>query len=643
MKSKRILAVLIAALLSLSVFAGCDSDSETVSDSETASASSETSETSQNKSEAATSIDTSFTARDMEVGYEETTAVKVSCSGNEFKVDGNGAAAKDGVLTISKEGTYIFSGSIDDGRIVVNVGDQEKVQIVLNEFSIKCSTHSPLFIKAGDKVFITVNDGTENSISDGTKYTALADDESNVDGAIFSRADMTINGGGTLTVSGNMNHGIVSKDDLVITGGNINITSKGNGMCGKDCVKIADGTIKITSEGDGIKSNNAEDASKGYVYIGGGKLDITSTTDGIQAETLLTVEKAEITLNTGGGSENSSKTSGGEERPGWGRWGSNDSTTTEDDTASAKGLKAGGDLKITDVNITADTSDDSIHSNGNVTIESGTLNIKSGDDGIHADTATTVNGGTILIEKSYEGIEGSSVTINGGTINLTASDDGINAAGGNDSSSMGGRPGQNSFTENSDVFIKITGGKITVNAEGDGIDSNANITVEGGETYVNGPQSSGNAAFDYDGTATVSGGILVAVGSSGMAQGFSDSSTQYSILYSLSNSHSAGDKITLSDSSGNEIISYTPTKQYNSVVITTPKLEKDKTYKLTAGSESADITMSSIVYSNGGSGGMGGFGGKGGGFGGGRGAAPETDRMKPSINNETPENNGTAL
>ncbi len=618
MNKKGFSAVIAAALLTLTVFAGCDNDLETGSEpGESSSATTESSTAS--SSSAAQNPEVSFTDRDNKVNYDETAAVSISGSGNKFNVSGSGASAKDGILTISKAGTYVFNGSIDDGRIVVNVGDNDKVQIVLNGFSIKCSTHSPLFVKSGDKVFITVNDGTENSISDGAQYTALADDESNVDGAIFSRADLTINGGGTLNVSGNMQHGIVSKDDIAITGGNITVTANGSGISGKDCVKISDGTIKITSEGDGIKSDNTEDTSKGYVYIGGGKINIKSATDGISAETFLTVEKAEITLNTGGGSENSSKTSGGEVRPDWGRWGTNNGTTTDSDSASAKGLKAGGNIKIADATITADTSDDSVHSNSNVTIESGTLNIKSGDDGIHADTATAVNGGNILIEKSYEGIEGSSVTISGGTLDVTASDDGINAAGGNDSSSMGGRPGQNSFTQNSDVYIKIAGGKITVNAEGDGIDSNANITVEGGETYVNGPQSSGNAAFDYDGSATVSGGILVASGSSGMAQGFSESSSQCSILYNLSSNHSAGDKITLADSSGNELVSFTPTKQYNSVVITTPKLTKDGTYKLTAGSESADITMSSTVYSNGG--GMGGFGGGGrggmGGFGGG--------------------------
>lgn len=611
MKGKRIFAVLMSALIIVSALAGCSGNSsQTSSESSENKTAASSSSSESSKTATAESVNANFTARDMDIGYEETDAVKISCSGSDFNISGSGAAAKDGVLTISKEGTYVFSGSIDEGRIVVNVTDKEKVQLVLNGFTIKCTTHSPLFIKSADKVFITLKDGTENTITDGTSYTKLADDESNVDAAVFSRADMTINGNGSLTVNGNMKNGIVSKDDLAITGGTITVNAKNNGICGKDCVKIADGTITVKSEGDGIKSNNSEDTSKGYIYIGGGKINITSTTDAIQAETTLTIEKGEFTLNTGGGSENSSKTSNGKDNPRWGKWGQDNSSAAEEDTASAKGLKAGGDIKISNATVTADTSDDSIHSNSNVTIENGTFNLKSGDDGIHADTSTVINNGNILIEKSYEGIEGSNVTINGGTIELTASDDGINAAGGSDSSAMGGRMGQNSFTENSDVYIKITGGKITVNASGDGLDSNSNLIIEGGEIYVNGPTSDGDGALDYDGTATISGGTLIAVGSSGMAQGFSDSSTQCSILYNLSSSHSAGEKITLADSSGNEILSYTATKQFSSVVISSSKITKSGKYKLTVGSESYDIEMSSTVYSNGSSGfGGGGMGG----------------------------------
>lgn len=218
----------MSALIIVSAFAGCSGDSSqttsVTSDSSKTTTSSSSSESS--KTVKAESVNANFTARDMDVGYEETDAVKISCSGSKFNISGSGATAKDGVLTIDKEGTYVLSGSIDEGRIVVNVTDSEKVQLVLNGFTIKCTTHSPIFIKSADKVFITIKDGTKNTITDGTSYTDLADDESNVDAAIFSRADMTINGSGSLTVNGNMKNGIVSKDDLVITGGTITVNAK---------------------------------------------------------------------------------------------------------------------------------------------------------------------------------------------------------------------------------------------------------------------------------------------------------------------------------------------------------------------------------------------------------------------------------
>ncbi len=551
----------------------------------------------------------------MDPDYSDREITTVSCSSNTFNVSGNGAAVQDNVLTISKEGVYILSGSVDDGRIVVEAGDQDKVQLVFNGFSITCSDHAPVFVKSGDKVFITLADNTENKVTDGSSYTALADDESNVDSAIFSKSDLTINGGGSLTVEGNMSHAIVLKDDLVVANGNINVTSVGSAVCGKDSVRIAQGTIKITSGGDGIKSDNTEDAEKGFVYIGGGTITINADTDGIQAETTLTCKNANITLTTSGGSENSSKTTTEGSFGGWGMW--NDSTASSEDSTSAKGLKATGDIIISDSIITADTADDSIHSNANTTVDGGEFTITSGDDGIHSDTATTINSGNIKITKSYEGLEGSSVTINGGEIDITASDDGINAAGGNDMSAMGGRPSENSFTENSDVFIKITGGTVKVSADGDGIDSNTTVSIEGGTIFVDGPTNDGNGAIDSEQSPTISGGTIVALGSSGMAMGFSDGSEQASIMYVLSGSGSAGDVVTLSDSDGKELVSYTAGKAFNCINISTPDVTSDGTYTLKVGDDSYTIEMTSNTYSNGG--GMGGFGGMGDMHGGGMG------------------------
>lgn len=615
---KRIFTVLLAGLLCAAVFTGCDSTPESDDSSSNTSVNQSKGE---NSATEASKSDSSFTNRDMDASYDEKTAVKIECNGSEYNINGGGASENGGVLTINKAGTYILSGNIDDGRIVISADKQDKVQLVLNNLSITSKNHSPLLIKSADKVFITLADKTENTLTDSAQYTALADDESNVDGTIFSKADLTINGSGSLDVTGNMKNGIVSKDDLVITGGSITVKAKNNGICGNDCVKIADGNIKISAESDGIKSSEAENADKGYIYIGNGTLNITSGEDAVQAETNLTVENAKIDISTGSGSDGSTKTHSNDK---FGRNNFNSTPQQESNSASTKGLKAGGDIVIENATITADTEDDAIHCNNNLTINSGTLKLASGDDGIHADNAVVISGGDINISKSYESIEGANITVSGGKIDVTSSDDGINAGGGADSSSLGGRPGQNNFGENSDTFIKITGGTITVNAEGDGIDSNGNLSVEGGEIYVNGPQNSGNGALDYEGTAVISGGTVVAVGASSMAAGFGDGSSQCAILYNLNSTHSGGTDIKLLDSNGTEIISYTPAKAYQSVVISTPQLKQNESYTLTAESETAQITLSSVTYSNGG-GGFGGHGGHGGGRGDGGGFTPPTD------------------
>lgn len=623
MKKNKIIAVILAAMLTASLFTACN-NSDTISDTgstasissstqsteatedsaEAADSSSKKSDSGSKETSSATAVTEEkemFTDRDLSGEYDESNATTVTCKDKTFTVNGNGAKAADNVLTISEEGTYIISGTVTDGRIVVEADEKAKVQIVLKDCSITSSDYSALYVKSADKVFLTLADGTKNTISDGKTYKEDSE-ESNVDSAIFSKTTFTINGTGSLTVNGNMSHAIVSKDNLKIVSGTITVNSIGSAICGKDSVRIADGTINVTSGGDGIKATNTEKEDKGYVYIGGGKITITSDNDGIQAETTLTCEKADITLKTGGGSENSSK-SHTEDFGGWGKWGNQteaSSTTSDEDSTSAKGLKAGGDITIDGTTVTADCADDTLHSNSNVTVNSGTLTLTSGDDGIHADTATTINGGKITITKSYEGIEGSNITINGGEIDVTASDDGVNAGGGSDQSAMGGRPGQNSFTADSNVYLKITGGTVKVNSGGDGLDANGNMFIEGGTIYVDGPTDSGNGALDYDGTATISGGTLVAVGSSGMAEKFSEDSKQASILYCMSESHKAGEKIVLTDESGKELVSYTAAKSFNAVNISTPELKSSGNYTLKVGDSSYEIEMTSNSYSNGG-------------------------------------------
>ncbi|MGN1480112.1 MAG: carbohydrate-binding domain-containing protein, partial [Acutalibacteraceae bacterium] len=236
--------------------------------------------------------------------------------------------------------------------------------------------------------------------------------------------------------------------------------------------------------------------------------------------------------------------------------------------------------------------------------------IASGDDGFHADSALKISNGAIDITSSYEGLEGQTVDISGGNISLVSSDDGINAAGGNDSSGFEGNMMRDKFSDTqSDSYINISGGTLNITAGGDGVDSNGSITVSGGETYVSGPENSGNGSLDCGTGATITGGIFIAAGSSGMAENFGSDSTQGAILYTLSSQSQS--EITLKDSSGAEIISFTPNTKYNCVIISCPEIKKGETYTLTAADTQNEIEMTDTLFSNG-AGGSGGFAGKSG-------------------------------
>lgn len=572
-------------------------------------------------------MDFEFSNRDNQTAYIEAGSTVITLSDTASRVDGSGAVASGANVTITAAGTYILRGAATNARVTVETAKTDKLQLVLDGVSITSKDGPALFIKSADKVFLTLADGSENLLADGDSYE-LVDADTTLDAALFSREDMTINGEGSLTVKGNYKHGIVSKDDLVITGGTLNVTSQNVGLSGKDCVKIANADITIDAGTDGIRSDNEEDASCGYVYIESGTVGITAGNDGIQAETVLNIVGGTFTLTTGGGSANASTQSGGAFNPMWGMWGGTTSTTT--DSESAKGLKASSDILISGGTFTIDSSDDAIHSNGTIRITGGEFAIKSGDDGIHADTDLGISGGMIHITKSYEGIEASKLVISGGNIDLIASDDGLNAAGGNDSSSMGGRPGMGSFTRESGEII-ISGGYLLVNAAGDGIDSNGTLAVNGGVTLVTGPTNSGNGALDYESSATVTGGVLIALGASGMATGFTSAENQGAIFCSFS-TQSAGTSLSLCDADGKVLASFTPDKAYQSAVISAPGIADGGTYTLLAGAAVANadsngyakdttctggtaittVTMNGLLYGSGGMGGIGGMGGHGG-------------------------------
>lgn len=499
MKKTTILSQLMVVLLS---FTACSSAGA-------AGYGSESSETDKSESVESTSTTSSldmFTDRDMEIGYDEETSTQITLSGDSVSSDSDTVQISDSTVTITEEGTYILSGTLNDGMIVVNAEDTDKVQLVLDNVEVTSSTSAAIYVLEADKVFITTVSGSENTLANGGEYVAI--DDNNIDAVIFSKADLTLNGAGTLIINAAAGHGIVSKDDLVLASGTYEITAASHGISGKDSIRIASGTYTVTSGKDGIHAENTDDTSLGFVYIAGGTFNITADGDGMSASAYLQIEDGSFTITTGEGSASVTMTT---DTMSFGQQGSRQSETTaatEEDSASQKGIKSDGAITIVDGTFITDTVDDSIHAGGDILISDGQYELRSGDDAIHSDAAVTIQNGTFAIEYCYEGIEGLSVTIDDGTFDITSVDDGINSAGGTDSSGFGGaRPGQEQFTASSDSLIIINGGDFVIVSTGDCIDSNSALTINGGTLNLT-CNGSGNTALDCDGTYTNNGGDI---------------------------------------------------------------------------------------------------------------------------------------
>jgi hypothetical protein len=447
------LALLLALTLAL---AGCSGAAGTESSAPTGSAG----QSSEPVGDTATASNTgAFTTSyeyiedDMNAAWDKGQATSITFNGVSAEVSGNGAVFADGTLTISQAGTYALTGTLTDGQVLIDAGNDDVVRLVLNGVSISNSSGSAIYAPQSEKAVLILEAGTKNTVTDGANYAAT-NDENEPDAAIFAQDDLSITGSGTLTVTGNYAHGIRAQDILAVTGGTLNITAVGDTLRGRDGVAVKDGSFTLNAGGDGIQSNNADEDAQGFVVIDGGSYSIQSANDGIQAASSLTVTGGTLQITTGGGSANAPvREAEFGEMPG-GNWSGQSApatsapettaattapetaeeapaaATTEDESVSMKALKAGKQLTVTGGDVTVDSEDDALHSNGTVTVTAGTISIEAGNDGMHADTSLEISGGAIDIPTSYEGIEGLSVTISGGDIKVVASDDGINAADG---------------------------------------------------------------------------------------------------------------------------------------------------------------------------------------------------------------------
>ena len=561
-----------------------------------------------------------FTDWDYNTEYDED-SVQIELNGDSAEASSDSVEINGSTVTITEEATYVISGTLNDGMIVVNASDTAKVHLVLAGADINSETSAPIYVPEADKVLVSLADGTENILSNGGTFEQI--DDNNIDAVIFSKQDLTLNGSGSLEVISPAGHGIVCKDDLAVTGGTYSIESASHGLDANDSVRITGDTDIAADTGkDGIHSENNDDDSLGFVYISGGSFSLEAEGDGISAGSYMQVSDGVFDLLAGGGSENGSKSSSdtwGDFRGGGGREPgqamipqsssqpssqlssqSSAQADSEDSSTSMKGLKASAGMLITGGSFNIDSADDSVHSNVYITVAGGDFQIASGDDAFHADESMTIDGCTIDISESYEGLEALELEILGGDITIVASDDGLNAAGGTDSSGTeGGRDGM--FADvgeagmgggmaSSNGSIVISGGSLYINASGDGIDANGSVTISGGYIVVAGPNQGDTATLDYDTSAVITGGTFIGTGASGMAQTFSDS--EQGVISVSVGSQSAGTNIVLTDADGNEIVSYSPELPFSVVIISDPDIVSGETYTVTVGSSSGEIEAS---------------------------------------------------
>ena len=506
-----------------------------------------------------------FTRNDRDGSWSTTGAARITLSGNSASVSGGGAYVYDGNVVIAQAGRYVISGALNDGSVIVSADSSAKVWILLDGADITCSDDACLRVEQAEKVFLTLADGTQNSMTSGAAYSeaALAD---NTGGVIFSHDDLTVNGSGSLTLTAAYKHGIDVNDELTITGGSITIDAPQDGIHVNDGLNIEEASLKIRAGDEGLNLQGPDT----LLYIASGSFDIDSTGAAVKSAADLLIE--------------------------------------------------GGSFELR-------TDADGIHSGGSLTVTGGALTIRAADDGIHADSSVGITGGSILISECYEGIEALTIDISGGEIELYPTDDGLNANGGFSGFGPGmfgalGDTADNTAvqTQITETWIHISGGSLTiVNAtarDADGIDSNADIVISGGVIRVSLTSSGGNNAIDYasenGGSCVITGGELIACGSSAMAERFSDASTQCVALYNLGYSAEAGTEVRVLDGAGREILSYAAPCDFSSVSLSSPAFKLGETYTVVVGDEEGEITFDSVSISSGSAGAFGGFGGMGG-------------------------------
>ncbi|WP_225615369.1 carbohydrate-binding domain-containing protein [Streptomyces caniscabiei] len=549
----RAAGALASVVLATAALAGCSagSDSGSASSDSSASASAAAAVDGTRNAAAVLADNEETHAEDGDTAYEQSDAVAIELKGDSASADGKGVDVDGSTVTITAGGTYLLSGALDDGQIVITA-PEATVKLVLDGADISSSSGSAIAATEAERLVVVLADGSENKLSDTDSYA----EDAEANAALYSAGDLTIGGSGSLTVQGNGNDAIAGKDGLVVEGGNITVEAADDGIRGKDYLVVNGGTVTVTAKGDGLKSDNADDEDAGYIAVDGGTVSVTANGDAVDAATDLVVTGGELTVRA----------------------------EASDDT-SAHGLKSGVITVLEGGTVDVDASADALHGDAAVHLNGADVTLAAGDDGIHAEGDLVISDGTLDITGSGEGLEGKDILVRGGTSHVTSDDDGVNASGSEatseeDANAQGGRGGG---MEVGDYTAKVTGGTLVLNSQGDGFDSNGTAEITGGTIVVNGPETGGNGALDVNGGFTVSGGTLLASGSAGMVVAPDEESEQGWLSATLDASVEAGTTLHIVDADGDIVASYVTSKTIQNVVYSGAGIESGEEYGVYAG------------------------------------------------------------
>ena len=490
------------------------------------------------KSGAKLAEDTHYSAKDL--SWESSSEITIDLS-NPTATDG--VTVSDGLITITKAGNYRLSGTYS-GQIKVEAADSDTVRLILNNATITNSTGAAINVVKADEVVIYTASGTTNTVSDGSSYSDTA--SGSPDAAIYSKSDLTLAGEGTLKVEGKYEEGIHTTDGLVIASGALEVTAANTGIKGKDYVDILDGTITVTASQDGIKATNDTDGNRGWVRLSGGTVNISAGDDGFKAERVLEI--------------------------------------------------SGGTLNITQSNEGIEAQ--------YINILDGTVNVTSSDDGINAsysessssDSTSTDSSSSSANASSSNTAQGNQTQDSQNNQNSAPQPPSGSAGGMGQPPAGGGAPGGGGTFEVVDATINISGGTVTVNANGDGLDSNGTATLSGGTLVVNGPFTGGNASLDTNGDLLLNGATVTAGNSGDMFEAPSSSSTSGYVKLTNLSDISSGTTVQVADSSGAVVANYKVTSSNTSLIlVSSAKIAKGESYTVYTTTDSVDASSTSVA------------------------------------------------